>query len=76
MFAVSSISFDCELRRMYAKVIEGLFLIRGRMVPLLVKAATQDVPSRVIIMGSIAGLGVTHVGEHGTIMVWIPHSLY
>lgn len=39
------------------------------MVPLLSNAGTDDDPSRVVIVGSIAGIGVPHVGEHGTIMV-------
>ena len=41
----------------------------NRMVPLLSNAGTDDDPSRVVIVGSIAGIGVPHVGEHGTIMV-------
>jgi NAD(P)-dependent dehydrogenase (short-subunit alcohol dehydrogenase family) len=38
------------------------------LVPLLEAGATPDDPSRIIIVSSVAGTNVTHVGDHGTIM--------
>lgn len=38
------------------------------MVPLLEAGATHEDPSRVIIVSSVAGTNVPHVGDHGTIM--------
>lgn len=38
------------------------------MLPLLTAGATPQDPSRIIIVSSVAGSHVPHVGEHGTIM--------
>ena len=38
------------------------------LTPLLERSGTPDSPSRIIIVGAIAGLSVPVVGKHGTIM--------
>lgn len=38
------------------------------MIPLLAAAGTAKDPSRIVIVGSVAGLTVPHVGQNGTIM--------
>lgn len=42
-----------------------------RLTPLLERAGTRESPSRIIIIGAIAGLSVPITGEHGTIMYGI-----
>ena len=38
------------------------------LAPLLERAGTPESPSRIIVVGAIAGLSVPIVGKHGTIM--------
>jgi len=48
--------------------VRGIFNMVQLFQPLLEKAATRDDPSRIIIVSSIAGRTVPHVGQNGTIM--------
>lgn len=43
-------------------------LIKRRFTPMLEAAGTPQDPSRIIVVSSVAGTNVPHVGEHGTIM--------
>ena len=46
--------------------VRGIFNLVQLFQPLLEKAGTQIDPSRIVIVSSIAGRTVPHVGEHGT----------
>jgi len=48
--------------------VRGIFNMVQLFQQLLEKAATRDDPSRIIIVSSIAGRTVPHVGQNGTIM--------
>ncbi|RMZ73037.1 rhamnolipids biosynthesis 3-oxoacyl-(acyl-carrier-) reductase [Pyrenophora seminiperda CCB06] len=48
--------------------VRGVFNLARLFAPLLERAGTRQDPSRIIIVSSIAGTTVPHVGEHGTIM--------
>jgi NAD(P)-dependent dehydrogenase (short-subunit alcohol dehydrogenase family) len=48
--------------------VRGVFNLARLFMPLLAAAGTARDPSRIIIVSSIAGTHVPHVGDHGTIM--------
>ncbi|KAL3476641.1 hypothetical protein BJX99DRAFT_258188 [Aspergillus californicus] len=48
--------------------VRGVFNLVRLFTPLLHASATPSSPSRVVIVSSIAGSSVPHVGDHGTIM--------
>ena len=48
--------------------VRGVFNLIRLFTPLLAAAGSHEDPSRVIIMSSVAGTNVSHVGDHGTIM--------
>ncbi|KAG4443082.1 hypothetical protein IFR05_001408 [Cadophora sp. M221] len=48
--------------------VRGVFLLAQKFAPLLEKSASQQDPSRIIIVSSVAGRTVPHTGESGTIM--------
>lgn len=48
--------------------VRGVFNLARLFTPMLEKAGTHEDPSRIIIVSSVAGTTVPHVGEHGTIM--------
>ncbi|KAI9371585.1 hypothetical protein BJX61DRAFT_511017 [Aspergillus egyptiacus] len=48
--------------------VRGVFNLVRLFTPLLTAAGTPSSPSRVLIVSSVAGTTVPHVGEHGTIM--------
>ncbi|KAF1814949.1 NAD(P)-binding protein [Eremomyces bilateralis CBS 781.70] len=48
--------------------VRGVFNLARLYTPLLTKYATQEDPSRIIVMSSVAGSNVPHVGDNGTIM--------
>ncbi|EEH16435.1 hypothetical protein PABG_06522 [Paracoccidioides brasiliensis Pb03] len=48
--------------------VRGVFNLARLFAPLLEAAGTPRDPSRVIIVSSVAGTNVPHVGENGTIM--------
>ncbi|KAH9215903.1 hypothetical protein DL95DRAFT_523051 [Leptodontidium sp. 2 PMI_412] len=48
--------------------VRGVFLLAQKLAPLLEKSASQQDPSRIIIVSSVAGRTVPHTGENGTIM--------
>ncbi|KAF9887230.1 hypothetical protein FE257_010358 [Aspergillus nanangensis] len=48
--------------------VRGVFNLARLFTPLLEKAGTADSPARIIVVSSVAGSHVPHVGEHGTIM--------
>jgi len=48
--------------------VRGVFNLARLFTPLLEKSATPADPSRIIIVSSVAGTTVPHVGDHGTIM--------
>ncbi|KFA61525.1 hypothetical protein S40285_08942 [Stachybotrys chlorohalonatus IBT 40285] len=62
--------FDTHPDDAFAKVmnlnVKSVFNTVRLFTPLLVRAATPENPSRVIITASTAGLGVGTLGEHGT----------
>ncbi|KAH7324011.1 hypothetical protein BKA65DRAFT_528722 [Rhexocercosporidium sp. MPI-PUGE-AT-0058] len=48
--------------------VRGVFLLAQKFIPLLEKSASQQDPSLIIIVGSVAGRTVPHTGENGTLM--------
>ncbi|PGH02750.1 hypothetical protein GX51_04484 [Blastomyces parvus] len=48
--------------------VRGVFNLVRLFTPLLEAAGTSQDPSRVIVVSSVAGVNVPHVGENGTIM--------
>ncbi|KAI4633158.1 uncharacterized protein J4E88_001122 [Alternaria novae-zelandiae] len=46
--------------------VKGVFFTIQKLTPLLTKAATVQDPSRVIVTGSVAGIGVGSLGETGS----------
>ncbi|KAJ5371773.1 hypothetical protein N7517_003779 [Penicillium concentricum] len=48
--------------------VRGVFNLVRFMVPLLSGAGTSQDPARVIIISSIAGIAISHVGDRGAIM--------
>jgi NAD(P)-dependent dehydrogenase (short-subunit alcohol dehydrogenase family) len=48
--------------------VRGVFNLVRFSVPLLAKSGTPQDPSRIIIVSSVAGTTVPHVGDNGTIM--------
>ncbi|OCK77660.1 NAD(P)-binding protein [Lepidopterella palustris CBS 459.81] len=48
--------------------VRGVFNLARLFTPMLEAAGTREDPSRIIIVSSIAGVTVSHVGDHGTIM--------
>ena len=62
--------FDTHPDSAFAKVmdlnVKGVFNAIRLFAPLLQRGATSEDPSRVIITASVAGLGVSTLGEHGT----------
>ncbi|KAL4783559.1 hypothetical protein BJX76DRAFT_368313 [Aspergillus varians] len=48
--------------------VRGVFNLVRLFTPLLQAAGSHSSPSRVVIVSSVAGSSVPHVGEHGTIM--------
>ncbi|KAH6955733.1 hypothetical protein BKA56DRAFT_503549 [Ilyonectria sp. MPI-CAGE-AT-0026] len=48
--------------------VQGVFNLIQKMLPLLEKAGTPKDPARIIIVGSIAGMTVPHIGKDGTII--------
>ncbi|KAK2745558.1 hypothetical protein FQN57_003683 [Myotisia sp. PD_48] len=48
--------------------VRGVFNLVRLMTPLLEAAGTPKDPSRIIIVSSVAGSHITHVGDNGTIM--------
>lgn len=46
--------------------VKSVFFTAQKFAPLLQKKASQDKPSRIIVTGSIAGIGPGTVGENGT----------
>lgn len=48
--------------------VRGVFNTIRLFTPMLAAAGTPQDPSRVVIVSSVAGTHVAHVGEHGTIM--------
>ena len=48
--------------------VRGVFNLARLFAPMLEAAGTSDDPSRIIVVSSIAGTHVPHVGDHGTIM--------
>ncbi|SPN98815.1 probable NADPH-dependent beta-ketoacyl reductase (rhlG) [Cephalotrichum gorgonifer] len=62
--------FDSHPDEAFAKVmdlnVKSVFTTIRLFAPLLEKAATAEDPSRVVITGSVAGIGVGTVGPNGT----------
>lgn len=64
MFGESSISPDSKC---IVHSTIGWLIIRG-FTPMLEKAGTAQDPARIVVVSSIAGTNVPHVGDNGTIM--------
>ncbi|OOO10446.1 short-chain dehydrogenase/reductase SDR [Aspergillus oryzae] len=62
--------FDTHPEKMFSKVmdlnVKSVFYLVQKFAPLLTVKATRDEPSRVIVTGSVAGLGVGSLGENAT----------
>ncbi|KAE8353763.1 hypothetical protein BDV28DRAFT_100835 [Aspergillus coremiiformis] len=62
--------FETHPEMMFSKVmnlnVKSVFYLVQKFAPLLTVRATRDEPSRVIVTGSVAGLGVGTLGEHAT----------
>ncbi|KAE8385995.1 hypothetical protein ETB97_011890 [Aspergillus alliaceus] len=62
--------FDTHPEKMFSKVmdlnVKSVFYLVQKFAPLLTVKATRDEPSRVIVTGSIAGLGVGTIGDNAT----------
>jgi NAD(P)-dependent dehydrogenase (short-subunit alcohol dehydrogenase family) len=48
--------------------VRGVFNMARLFTPMLAACGTHEDPSRIIIMSSVAGTNVAHVGDNGTIM--------
>ncbi|KAF7174445.1 hypothetical protein CNMCM5623_007241 [Aspergillus felis] len=46
--------------------VKSVFYLVQKFAPLLTVKATRDSPSRVIVTGSVAGIGVGSIGDNGT----------
>ncbi|KAE8379942.1 hypothetical protein BDV26DRAFT_151231 [Aspergillus bertholletiae] len=62
--------FDTHPEKMFSKVmdlnVKSVFYLVQKFAPLLTVKATRDEPSRVIVTGSVAGLGLGSLGENAT----------
>ncbi|KAE8138135.1 hypothetical protein BDV38DRAFT_245556 [Aspergillus pseudotamarii] len=62
--------FDTHPEKMFSKVmdlnVKSVFYLIQKFAPLLTVKATREEPSRVIVTGSVAGLGVGSLGENAT----------
>ncbi|KAE8368766.1 hypothetical protein BDV27DRAFT_121969 [Aspergillus caelatus] len=62
--------FDTHPENMFSKVmdlnVKSVFYLVQKFAPLLTVKATREEPSRVIVTGSVAGLGVGSLGENAT----------
>ncbi|KAL1998119.1 hypothetical protein VTN02DRAFT_6825 [Thermoascus thermophilus] len=62
--------FDTHPEAAFAKVmdlnVKGVFYLVQKFTPLLTSHATRDSPSRIIITGSVAGIGLGALGENAT----------
>ncbi|KAB8079524.1 hypothetical protein BDV29DRAFT_54961 [Aspergillus leporis] len=62
--------FDTHPEKMFSKVmdlnVKSVFYLVQKFAPLLTVKATVDEPSRVIVTGSVAGLGLGSLGENAT----------
>ncbi|KAE8162156.1 hypothetical protein BDV40DRAFT_265727 [Aspergillus tamarii] len=62
--------FDTHPEKMFSKVmdlnVKSVFYLVQKFAPLLTVKATLEEPSRVIVTGSVAGLGVGSLGENAT----------
>lgn len=62
--------FDTHPEKMFSKVmdlnVKSVFYLVQKFAPLLTVKATRDEPSRVIVTGSVAGLGVGTIGDNAT----------
>ncbi|GAB1203237.1 hypothetical protein BDV32DRAFT_138128 [Aspergillus pseudonomiae] len=62
--------FDTHPEKMFSKVmdlnVKSVFYLVQKFAPLLTVKATREEPSRVIVTGSVAGLGVGSLGENAT----------
>ncbi|KAL2006453.1 hypothetical protein VTN00DRAFT_9121 [Thermoascus crustaceus] len=62
--------FDTHPESAFAKVmdlnVKGVFYLVQKFTPLLTSHATRDSPSRIIITGSVAGIGIGALGENAT----------
>lgn len=59
---------DASSQKVLDLNVRGVFNLARLFTPLLAAAGTARDPSRIIIVSSIAGTNVPHVGDHGTIM--------
>lgn len=59
---------DWSSRKVLELNVLGVFNLARLFCPMMETAGRPDDPSRFIIMSSVAGTNVPHVGEHGTIM--------
>ncbi|KAF7590432.1 hypothetical protein BBP40_002888 [Aspergillus hancockii] len=62
--------FDTHPEKMFSKVmdlnVKSVFYLVQKFAPLLTVKATVEEPSRVIVTGSVAGLGLGSLGENAT----------
>ncbi|OGM49993.1 oxidoreductase [Aspergillus bombycis] len=62
--------FDTHPEKMFSKVmdlnVKSVFYLVQKFAPLLTVKATREEPSRVIVTGSVAGLGIGSIGENAT----------
>ncbi|KAJ6023951.1 hypothetical protein N7540_004748 [Penicillium herquei] len=59
---------DSSTQKVLDLNVRGTFNLTRLFTPMLESSGTNACPSRVIIVSSIAGTHVPHVGEHGTIV--------
>ncbi|EXJ85086.1 hypothetical protein A1O3_05761 [Capronia epimyces CBS 606.96] len=59
---------DWANRKILDLNVRGIFNLVRIFLPLLQAAGTAQDPARVIVVSSVAGVSVPHVGDHGTIM--------
>jgi len=58
---------DWKLAKTFDVNVRAVFNLTKKMVPLLANAGTPEDPARVIIVSSVGGIAVFHVGETGAI---------
>ncbi|KAF1955052.1 NAD(P)-binding protein [Byssothecium circinans] len=59
---------DSSSKKVLDLNVRGVLNLARLFTPLLEKAGSRADPSRIILVSSVAGTTVAHVGEHGTIM--------
>ncbi|KAJ5697822.1 NAD(P)-binding protein [Penicillium malachiteum] len=59
---------DSRTQKVLDLNVRGTFNLARLFTPMLESSGTKSCPSRIILVSSIAGTHVPHVGEHGTIV--------